>query len=84
MRYNLHSRYAPAVDSPRCGRLLGVVSNVWTEAVDRASKMVIGTADNIPVVHERLEGIVDYLKRSMEYTAAEVSKGFIVGVLPGT
>ena len=81
---NLHSRYAPAIDSPRCSGLFGIVSNVWTEAVDCTSKMVIGTADNVPVVHKRLEGLVDHLEGSMEYTAAEVSKGFVVGILPGT
>ena len=55
-----------------------------TETVDCTSKVVIRTMNDIPVMHERLEGLVDCCEGSVEYMVAEISKSFIVGILPGT
>lgn len=46
--------------------------------------MVIRTSDDIPLTHERLEGLVNYRETSMKQSAVKVSKCFIVDVLSGT
>ena len=46
--------------------------------------MVIGTLDDIPLRHEWFESPVDRHKTSVKQAAAEITKGFIIGVLSGT
>ena len=46
--------------------------------------MMIATTNDIPVGHEWFEGFVNYCEGAVKYTTAEVSKGFVVGIAPGT
>ena len=45
------------------------------------SKVMICTPDNVPVVHERLEGLMHNSEAPMEQSPAEVSKDFFINIL---
>ena len=80
-RWRNYGRNAPSIDSTGSRRLLGVVRDVWADAIDRATKMVVSTLDDIPLGHIGFEGVVDHHKASMEEAAAEVTKEVTLRVL---
>ena len=41
-------RWTPAIDYSRNKHLFGIIGNVWSNPINRAAKMVVGTPDNIP------------------------------------
>ena len=73
--------YAPSVHNPSYGRLFWIIADVWTKAVDHTSKVMICTPDNIPVVHEWLEGLMHNSEAPMEQSLAEVSEDFFIDIL---
>ena len=77
-------RYTPVVDNSRSSCLFWVICDVQTEAINCSLKVVIRAPKDVPVIHERLEGFANCCKRSMKEAAAEVSEGFIAGVLSST
>lgn len=42
---------------------------------------MVGTLNDIPLMHEWFQGRIYHREASMEQPTAEVSKGFVVGVL---
>ena len=79
-----HSRYTPSIHDPSRSRLLWVVPNVWAEAINCTSKVMIRTPHEIPVLHKWLEGFVDYGEAAVEQSTAEVSKHLFINVPSST
>ena len=53
---------------------------MWTEAKNCPAEVVIGTPDKIPLLYVRFDSAVDCCDRSVEKTAAEITKVLILHI----
>jgi hypothetical protein len=62
--------------------LLRVIGDIWAEAIDHTTEMVVGTLDNIPLGHVRFDGLIDHKETAMEKTTAKVTEEAALRILP--
>ena len=66
--------WAPPLDDSSQVHLFRIIGNVWTQAVDCATKMSVTIADNLGARHSRFEGEKDGVERAVKELSSEFPK----------
>ena len=76
-----HGRHPPSVHSPHSSRLLRVIRNIWTKAINCVVEMVVSTSNEVPRGHVRYGAVIHHNNTPMEETTVEVAEDFALSVL---
>ena len=80
----VNGRHTPHIHNPCSDHLLWVICDVWTKAVYCPTEVVIGTPDEVPLLHIWFDGIIDHRQKPVEEAIAVVTEGIILYIFPGT
>ena len=76
-------RHTPAIHRSCSDRLLRIIRDVRSKAINRSTKVAVGASNKIIFLHVGFDSVVYCRETTMEETATEVTEILFFGILPG-